>query len=54
LHIAETRNFAVGIEFWNNVLRNLVAEHTNMLSSHHYAIGSGNVHSTTKQNGNNE
>jgi hypothetical protein len=54
LHIAETRNFAVGIEFWNNVLRNLVAEHTNMLSSHHSAIGSGNVHSTTEQNGNNE
>jgi hypothetical protein len=41
LHIAETRNFAVGIEFWNNVLQNLVAEHTNMLSSHHSAIGSG-------------
>ena len=53
LHIAETRNFAVGIEFWNDFLRNLVVEHTNMLSSHHSAIGSGNVHST-EQNGNNE
>jgi hypothetical protein len=52
LHIAETRNFAVGINFWNNVLQNLVAEHAT-LSAHHAAIGSGNDDST-KQNCNSE
>jgi hypothetical protein len=53
LHMA--RNFTVGIEFWNNVLCDLVAEH-NTLSAEQAAIGSGNVTSTTKteQNGFNE
>jgi hypothetical protein len=52
LHIAETRNFAVGINFWNKVLQNLAAEHA-PLSAHHVAIGSGNDDST-KQNCNSE
>jgi len=31
-HIAETRNFTLGIAFWNNVLTNLAAEHTVLFS----------------------
>jgi hypothetical protein len=52
LHITETRNFEVGINFWNKVLQNLVVEHAT-LSAHHAAIGSGNDDST-KQNCNSE
>jgi hypothetical protein len=54
LHIAETRNFTVGIEFWNNVLCSLVAEH-DTLSAEQAAIRYGNVTFTkTEQNDFNE
>jgi hypothetical protein len=53
LHIAEIRNFTVGIKFWNNVLQNLVAEHSSALSAQQVEIGSSNDTSTeTEQNGN--
>jgi hypothetical protein len=52
LHIAETRNFVVGINFLNNVLQILVAEHSSTLSAQQAEIGSGNDTSTEmEQNG---
>ncbi len=47
LHIAETRNFTVGIAFWNNILTNLAAEH-NALFSDQVEIGSSNDGTSTK------
>jgi hypothetical protein len=41
LHIAETRNFTVGIAFWNNILTNLAAEHTALFADQ-AEIGSSN------------
>jgi hypothetical protein len=53
LHIAETRNFTVEIDFWNNVLQNLVAKHSSALSAQQAEIRSGHDTSTeTEQNGN--
>jgi hypothetical protein len=46
LHIAETRNFTVGIKFWNNVLQKLVAERSYALSAQQAENGFGNDTST--------
>ena len=47
LHIAETRNFTVGIAFWNNVLTNLAAEHTALFADQ-AEIGSSNDGTSTE------
>ena len=41
LYVDEQRNFVMGINFWTNVLNNLVGEQANLA-----AIGSGNVSPT--------